>query len=324
MQARPTFLMVGTIEPRKGILQTLQAFDVLWQQGHDINLVIVGKEGWKDLPDSNRRDIPQIVQALRSNQELSKRLFWLESISDEYLEQVYAASTCLIAASYGEGFGLPLIEAARHGLPIVARDIPVIREVTAGQAQFFSDCRAPEAIAQAISEWVVLYQQGKHPRSDAIPHLTWAESARNALDIVQGNTAPYRTWLPDRVRRYLGADPRLHTEVGEAKGRSMHTTDKAGYLIYGPYECFEPGQYRISVQGRAVHLTGKESLDIVCNKGETVLLQQKNLINESLYAWHDLDFTLETKADDVEIRIWVIGQTKLSIDEFKISIINDG
>ena len=49
--------------------------------------------------------------------------FRLQGISDEYLEQVYAASTCLIAASINEGFGLPLIEAARHGIPIVARDI---------------------------------------------------------------------------------------------------------------------------------------------------------------------------------------------------------
>lgn len=39
------------------------------------------------------------------------------------------SSTCLIAASFGEGFGLPLIEAAQHGLPIMARDIAVFREV---------------------------------------------------------------------------------------------------------------------------------------------------------------------------------------------------
>jgi len=202
LQARPTFLMVGTIEPRKGILQTLQAFDLIWQQGcYDINLVIVGKEGWKDLPDNNRRDIPQTVQALRNHKQLDKRLFWLESISDEYLEQVYAASTCLIAASYGEGFGLPLIEAARHGLPIVARDIPVFREVTDGQALFFNDTRQPRVIAQAVSDWLALYAKGEHPRSDVLPHLTWAESACNTLEIVLGKTAPYRTWLPDGVRR---------------------------------------------------------------------------------------------------------------------------
>ena len=46
LSERPTFLMVGTIEPRKGQAQTLKAFELLWRQGVDINLVIVGKQGW--------------------------------------------------------------------------------------------------------------------------------------------------------------------------------------------------------------------------------------------------------------------------------------
>ncbi|XRJ14242.1 glycosyltransferase [Acidithiobacillus ferridurans] len=311
---RPSFLMVGTIEPRKGVLQTLQAFNQLWAQGVDSNLVIVGKEGWKPVPDHQRGDIPQTVRALRTHPEFGKRLFWLEAISDEYLEQVYGTSTCLIAASYGEGFGLPLIEAASHGLPLLVRDIPVFREVTAGKAQFFTDSHQPEVIAEATRDWLALYRQGKHPHSDAIAHLTWVESARIALEIVLGNTPPYRTWLPDGVRRYWGADPRLGTEVGEAKGRSMQTTGKAGYLVHGPYERFEPRRYRVAIQGSADHLTGGESLDIVCNKGETVLQQYTSWINESLGAWHDLEFTLETKADDLEIRIWVGEQSRIIID----------
>ena len=44
--ARPSFLMVGTIEPRKGHAQTLGAFEWLWQSGHELNLIIVGKQGW--------------------------------------------------------------------------------------------------------------------------------------------------------------------------------------------------------------------------------------------------------------------------------------
>jgi glycosyltransferase involved in cell wall biosynthesis len=222
IQARPTFLMVGTIEPRKAHAQTVDAFEVLWSQGLNANLVIVGKSGWKVEP---------FVERLKRHSELGKRLFWLEGISDEYLEQVYAASTCLIAASYDEGFGLPLIEAARHGLPLLVRDIPVFREVTDGQAYFFPDSRDPEVIASAVRQWLSLYQQGKHPRSDAIPHLTWAESARHVLDIVLGKVPPYRTWMPDGVRRYWGADPRLHSQVGVIQGRSIKTTGKKGHLI---------------------------------------------------------------------------------------------
>jgi hypothetical protein len=321
MQARPTFLMVGTIEPRKGILQTLQAFDVLWQQGHDINLVIVGKEGWKDLPDNNRGDIPQTVQALRSHKELGKRLFWLEGISDEYLEQVYAASTCLIAASYGEGFGLPLIEAARHGLPIVARDIPVFREVTDGQAMLFDDTRQPHVIFQAICDWLALYAKEQHPRSDALPYLTWVDSACNALEIVLGNTSPYRTWLPDGVRRYRGTDPRLYSEVGEAKGHSLHSTGKAGHLIYGPYERFEAGRYRLVLQGSAQCWTGNEVLDICCDAARCKQLHiNLHVCGHGPYRIEH-EFIVNNTCTDLEIRLWVTTETALIIEE--ISIMRD-
>ncbi|HQT42583.1 MAG TPA: glycosyltransferase, partial [Halothiobacillus sp.] len=315
---RPSFLMVGTIEPRKGVWQTLQAFDQLWALGVDVNLVIVGQEGWKPVPEHQRGDIPKTVQALRTHPELGKRLFWLEAISDEYLEQVYASSTCLIAASYGEGFGLPLIEAARHGLPLLVRDIPVFREVTVGQAQFFTDSREPEVITQAVSDWLALYEQTRHPHSEALPHLTWAESARNALDIVLGNTSPYRTWMPDGVRRYWGADPRLHTQVGEAQGISMRTTGKTGYLIHGPYERFEPGRYRLSITGTAKYFTGAESLEVVCEQG-TRKLQHFNLSERTPRPWQEqYEFTLDAAISDLEIRLYVQNETELTCNQLVI------
>lgn len=163
----PSFLMVGTLEPRKGHAQVLDAFEALWASGHSINLVIVGKQGWM---------VEKLVERLRSHPQLNQRLFWLEGISDEYLEKVYAASTCLIAASYGEGFGLPLIEAAQRKLPIIARDIPVFREV-AGEHAYYFDTRDPKELAHAIEQWLRLYEKGTHPKSDNMPWLTWKESA---------------------------------------------------------------------------------------------------------------------------------------------------
>jgi len=183
IESRPSFLMVGTIEPRKGYLQTIKAFEQLWHNDIDINLVIVGSEGWKGLADSMRRDIPQTVDCLKTHPELNKRLFWLEGISDEYLEKVYAASTCLIAASYGEGFGLPLIEAAQHKLPIIARDIPVFREVAGGNAHYFNATTA-NGLAQSISTWLALYTNGRYPKSDTMPWLKWKESSDRLSNII--------------------------------------------------------------------------------------------------------------------------------------------
>lgn len=179
----PSFLIVGTIEPRKGHLQTIAAFDALWAQGLDVNLVIVGKEGWIGLPDDQRRTIPTIVTTLRTHPQLGKRLFWLDGISDEYLERIYAASACLIAASEDEGFGLPLIEAAQHKLPILARDIPVFREVAGEHAYYFSGDKAGD-LAMAARAWLKLHAEGRAPHSADMPWLTWKQSAARLLQIV--------------------------------------------------------------------------------------------------------------------------------------------
>ena len=196
---RPCFLMVGTIEPRKAYLQTIETFNLLWQKNVDVNLVIVGKEGWQGLPEHMRRDIPKTVQCLRDHPELNKRLFWLDGISDEYLEKIYASSTCLIAASYGEGFGLPLIEAAQHNLPIIARDIPVFREV-AGEHAYYFKAETANAFMQAIKTWLSQYQGKHHHKSDAMQWLTWQESARSVIDTVINGKWPIRQ-VSEEIKR---------------------------------------------------------------------------------------------------------------------------
>jgi glycosyltransferase involved in cell wall biosynthesis len=203
LRARPTFLMVGTIEPRKAYLRVLDAITQLWREGLEINLVIVGKEGWKDLPNDMRRDIPETVARLRKHPESGRRLFWLEGVSDEYLEKVYDASACLIAASYGEGFGLPIIEGAQHKLPIIARDIPVFREV-AGERAFYIKGKDPEALANAIKEWLALYDKDNHPKSDGMPWLTWKESAATLLQCLLGED--YRLKERCLIERHPGED----------------------------------------------------------------------------------------------------------------------
>jgi glycosyltransferase involved in cell wall biosynthesis len=182
---RPCFLMVGTIEPRKGYLQALDAFTELWAQGHDINLVIVGREGWKHVPAQDRRTIPEIVARLRGHPELGRRLFWLDSASDELLNRLYAVSNCLIAASEGEGFGLPLIEAARQNVPILARDIPVFREVAGAGAYYFSGL-AGEDLAAAVAGWLALQAGGRHPMPGELRWTTWQESAAQLLQAMLG------------------------------------------------------------------------------------------------------------------------------------------
>ncbi|MGH7118739.1 MAG: glycosyltransferase, partial [Acetobacteraceae bacterium] len=179
----PRFLMVGTVEPRKGHAQALAAFEQLWADGVEASLVIIGRQGWM---------VERLTRRLRTHPELGRRLFWFDSLGDEALAEIYASATCLVAASEGEGFGLPLIEAAQYGLPILARDIPVFREVAGRHAHYFRAGTAGE-LAQAIREWLAAFAEGQHERSDQLPRLTWAEACERLKALLFGD-AWYAQW----------------------------------------------------------------------------------------------------------------------------------
>lgn len=175
LRARPSFLMVGTVEPRKGHEQGLAGFEALWSRGHNVNLVVVGKRGWM---------MDRLSERMRTHPEAGKRLFWIEGASDEYLQALYGAALCLFAASEGEGFGLPLIEAAQHGLPIIARDIPVFREVAGDHASYFSG-DSGEVVADNVQAWLQRWEAGTAPHSEGMPWLTWRQSAKRMLQCLE-------------------------------------------------------------------------------------------------------------------------------------------
>ena len=166
MESRTTFLAVSTIEPRKMYDQILDAFDILWNKNQDINLVIVGKNGW---------NTEKIVQKIENHKEINKKLFKLSGISDEYLNKIYEKSSALIMASKAEGFGLGIIEATYHKKPLIIRNIPVFKEIAGENAFYFNGFEGKE-LASAIEEWIKLYKEDKHPKSDNIKYLTWKES----------------------------------------------------------------------------------------------------------------------------------------------------
>ena len=180
LESAPSFLMVGTVEPRKGHAQVLSAFELLWKEGVDVNLVVVGKRGWL---------VENVVERLSNHSMLGKRLFWLEGISDAYLEKIYALSSAVIMASEGEGFGLPIIEAARHNIPLILRDLPVFQEVASEHAFYFNGME-PDALSTAVVAWLEQDRQKKTPSSREISFLTWNESAQSLINLLQNPSDP--------------------------------------------------------------------------------------------------------------------------------------
>jgi len=137
-------LMVGTLEPRKGHEDILDAFEALWRDGGEDRLVIVGRPGWK-----TRR----LQRRLSKSPDHGSKLFWLCDASDEALEHLYRLCTGVVVASYGEGFGLPLIEALGHRKPVMARDIPIFHSHASAAVHYFNDME-PAALGKKISQWM--------------------------------------------------------------------------------------------------------------------------------------------------------------------------
>jgi glycosyltransferase involved in cell wall biosynthesis len=163
--------MVGTLEPRKRHAQVLDAFELLWEKGLDVELHIVGKRGWM---------VEQLIERLTEHPRFGQQLVWLEDASDEELAAEYATSSALISASAGEGFGLPLIESARCGLPIIARDLPVFHEILGENAVYFSGHEAHD-LAQALEQWLLAESRGETIAPHDVEFQSWPDSAAQIL-----------------------------------------------------------------------------------------------------------------------------------------------
>jgi glycosyltransferase involved in cell wall biosynthesis len=246
----PSFLMVGTIEPRKGHSQSLDAFELLWAKGGRQRLVIVGKPGWMTEP---------LIARIRNHPELGRRLVWFEGASDEVLDVLYAKCSALLAASEGEGFGLPLIEAARHGLPILARDLPVFREVVENHAVYFHGSEARD-LAESLDYWCRLDGEGRVPASSGVRWITWEQSAQMLVDAVIGGKL-YAQWSPG-ARRYIPThDMRHEVPPGSRARGAVKLPERAGLVIRTHPIVLAAGSYRISLHGE-MHGTGRLQVEV--------------------------------------------------------------
>jgi glycosyltransferase involved in cell wall biosynthesis len=123
-------LAVATVEPRKNLERLADAVHALGPDGPELRLV--GAQGWG------------LVR-------LDERVTRLGVVTDEELAQLYRGARCLAYVPLYEGFGLPVLEAMASGTPVVASDIPALREV-AGGAAVYVDPLETEDIARGLRE----------------------------------------------------------------------------------------------------------------------------------------------------------------------------
>lgn len=132
-------LYVGTIEPRKGIVTLVQAFEILAAQNPNVTLTVVGQIGWKS---------EESMKALQSSRYRS-RIAVRGYVSDDELTHLFRRCGVFVYPSYGEGFGLPVLEAMSFGAPVVTSKGSAMEEVSGGVARF-SYAGEVEGLAELI------------------------------------------------------------------------------------------------------------------------------------------------------------------------------
>ena len=163
-------LHVGARRPHKNVVTLIEALALLPASD---SLVLVGTvdSRWPDpVTDAARR------------LGVVDRILHIPNVSEEGLRAAYAGARTFLYPSVVEGFGLPLLEAMAAGVPVVASDIPVFREVAGDAAEFVAP-RDPIAWAAAVVD----LRDGRR-RTAAIErgrahvaHATWEAAGERAL-----------------------------------------------------------------------------------------------------------------------------------------------
>jgi glycosyltransferase-like protein len=174
-------LAVGGIEPRKGTIDLVEAYHMFRQRFPEMSLVIAGGETLFDYRDYR-------AAFDRRCAELGVEPVILGAVPDADLPALVAAADVFAFPSTKEGFGLAAMEALAAGRPVVARDLPVLREVFGDTVRYASD---PEGFADAMAASI-----GDDSRADAEAgrklalSMTWEAAAEAHIEFYQANPLP--------------------------------------------------------------------------------------------------------------------------------------
>lgn len=161
----PYVLAIGTVEPRKNYLGLLLLWRRLILEGQMVpKLVILGRIGWEN---------EGVIALLERSPALKGHVMVASGISDEACLRLLQGARALLSPSFAEGYGIPIVEALSAGVPVIASDIPVYREITQGRATF---CSALDGQAWARAVTDLLHPVGNETRqrdADAFSPPQW-------------------------------------------------------------------------------------------------------------------------------------------------------
>jgi len=175
------YLTVGAIEPRKNHSFVLDAFEQLWEDpatAH-VRLVIAGRPGFKS---------EAALRRIKSDPRYGSRLFLLSDLDDAEIDHAYRHARAVVFASIAEGFGLPIVEALRHGQTVIASDVAIHHEVGGAACDYFA-LTHPGQLAAAITRHEERYPSTVAIHRNGIEPTTWGNAAVRLLDAIRERLA---------------------------------------------------------------------------------------------------------------------------------------
>ncbi len=171
---RPYLLSVGLMIPKKNQLTSLRVVARLAARGFPHLLVQVGEAGPMG---------PQL-RAAAAALGLADRFVTLGYQEEQDLARLYAGAGCLLFPSFHEGFGIPAVEAMAAGCPVVASDIPSLREILAGAAPLFppEDEEGMAAEAERLLADEAYRRETVRRGRERAARYSWDRSAARLLD----------------------------------------------------------------------------------------------------------------------------------------------
>jgi glycosyltransferase involved in cell wall biosynthesis len=147
---RPYVLWLGSLEPRKNVGVLVEAF-ARWAATSDVphQLVLAGPSGWVEDRDA----------VLAPARRLGDRVRTIGRVGDDHLRGLYRGADIFVLPSRHEGFGIPVLEAMAQGTPVLASDIPALREVAGDAARLITPAD-PDAWASALDD--LLHDRDRH------------------------------------------------------------------------------------------------------------------------------------------------------------------
>jgi glycosyltransferase involved in cell wall biosynthesis len=181
---RFVFLSVGGVEPRKGSVHAFRALAELKRDGIDAVLAIVGGHSFQDYAPYREFAMAMLP---RLGLRLGEDVVMLGTVSEADLAGWYHAADAFAFPSVKEGWGLVVLEAMSVGLPVIASDLPVLREYLVDDVNaLLPPVGDHVALAEAMRAMVrdpALRERLRAAGSRLLPRYSWAASARRHLDI---------------------------------------------------------------------------------------------------------------------------------------------